>query len=213
MLANWTVLAPVGGIAIYESFELSLHPLRLQIDARVGRRIMEYVWPARRHRQQHTIEEGPSAAFTPSEKLRPRSIKASRSSLDSPRTLQGLRVPSEASQTTLVSPLRKLGASRSFTDLRRTADTLKPPSLQRTYSSEGLRQPLAPSDLDSRWVKHRVDSGNKGPAAERRTGGAAEMKTRSSQKSFVLVRISRYGLHLNKGSQLLTQSIKVSIYF
>ena len=52
LLADWTVLPPVGGITIYEAFEVTLHPIRLQIDTRVGRRIMEYVWPARRDRNQ-----------------------------------------------------------------------------------------------------------------------------------------------------------------
>lgn len=29
---EWTVLAPVGGIAIYESFVARLHPMRLQLE-------------------------------------------------------------------------------------------------------------------------------------------------------------------------------------
>ena len=49
-MADWTVLAPVGGITIYERFEVQLHPFRLQLHAAMGRKIMEYLWPARRTR-------------------------------------------------------------------------------------------------------------------------------------------------------------------
>src|SRR3954447_24491095 len=52
LLADWTVLAPVGGITIYEEFDLSLHPMRLRVDAKVGVRIMEYLWPARKQRKR-----------------------------------------------------------------------------------------------------------------------------------------------------------------
>jgi hypothetical protein len=113
-----------------------------------------------------------------------------RSSLDSPRS----PAPKKASLSATLSPPVKLSASRSFTDLR-SADSLAPPSrplLHRTASSGALRQasgPIAPP-MDPSPKKNRSQSSNK-VVQLKKAGDAAEMKTRSSQKSFVLVRISR----------------------
>ncbi|KAJ6539449.1 golgi-body localization protein domain-containing protein [Mycena capillaripes] len=192
VLANWSILAPVGGITIYESFDLNFHPMRLQVDAKVGRRIMEYVWPARRNRQQSIEEEPqPTADNIPE-------VLLVRSSLDSPQSSHAPRKGSLSAPT--LSPPIKLSASRSFTDLR-SAATLAPPSrplLHRTASSGALRQTslaVAPP-MDPSRKKNRSDSSNR-VALTKKAGDAAEMKTRSSQKSFVLVRISSLNLLLS----------------
>ncbi|KAF7352699.1 hypothetical protein MVEN_01235800 [Mycena venus] len=143
VLANWSILAPVGGITIYESFELNFHPMRLQVDAKVGRRIMEYVWPARRNRKQSiddepplpTIENTPDIVLACIEQLRP-------------------------------VPFVK-------------------PSL-----------PVAPP-MDPSRKKNRSESSTKVAQSTKKAGDAAEMKTRSSQKSFVMVRISSLNLLLS----------------
>ncbi|KAJ6515787.1 golgi-body localization protein domain-containing protein [Mycena sanguinolenta] len=193
VLANWSILAPVGGITIYESFELNFHPMRLQVDAKVGRRIMEYVWPARRNRKQ-LIEDEPS---TPADNTP--EIVLVRSSLDSPRsaTRKGSLLPPSP------TPTARLSSSRSFTDLR-SAATLAPPSrpgLHRTASSSALRQDslsVAPPMDPSSRKKNRSDSSNKvAQVTRKKTGDAAEMKNRSSQKSFVMVRISSLNLLLS----------------
>jgi hypothetical protein len=151
--------------------------MRLQIDARVGRRIMEYLWPARRNRQG-AIEDGGENLEV---QIPPKPPHGGRTSLDSPRTLQGFR---HDTAKELVPPvLRKLGNSRSFTDLRSKKDTLHPPSLSRMHSTETLRHNSSTDAGEDR--KH------KGSDVNKRAGDAAEMKTRASQKSFVLVRISR----------------------
>ncbi|KAJ6485160.1 golgi-body localization protein domain-containing protein [Mycena vitilis] len=190
VLANWSILAPVGGITIYESFELNFHPMRLQVDAKVGRRIMEYVWPARRNRQRSIVEDEshPGVDNTPD-------VVLVRSSLDSPRPS-----PSRNLSTPTLFPPMKLSASRSFTDLR-SAESLAPPPrplLHRTASSGALRQTslaVAPP-MDPSRRKNRSDSSNK-LALAKKAGDAAEMKTRSSQKSFVLVKISSLNLLLS----------------
>ncbi|KAF7292415.1 hypothetical protein HMN09_01225600 [Mycena chlorophos] len=188
VLANWSVLAPVGGITIYEAFELNFHPMRLQVDARVGRRIMEYVWPGRRDpkKQQQLEDETPLTTEPPSAE-----IVLSRSSLDSPRTAVSKKA---AVSTPMLMPPMKLSASRSFTDLR--SASLAPPSapqLHRTASSSALRQGLSPATPPPEPLKKRTRSDtSKNTALSKKTGDAAEMKTRSSQKSFVLVKISRH---------------------
>ena len=196
-MADWTVLPAVGGITIYERFEVTLHPMRLQIDTRIGRRIMEYVWPARRERQHtdeietfETLTESPiteepvDIVVIPESPMSPR-----RSSWDvSPRTRE------DHHHTAPTSPLRKLGTSRSFTDLRkaRTDSLLSPtPTLHKTRSTEGLaheaRYPTRQNSKSGGDAKERLL-----PLSKRKDiDDATEMKTRSSQKTFIWVRVNR----------------------
>ncbi|KAF9485263.1 hypothetical protein BDN70DRAFT_871269 [Pholiota conissans] len=203
LLANWTILAPVGGITIYEVFELSLHPLRLQIDAKVGRRILEYVWPDRA-RRAIAREPEKSHAVVPPEITVKSPTSAGRSSFDSPHGLQSGK--SGDSKPPMPS-LRRLGSSRSFTDLKSARESsianpttflspqgfLSPTGLlKRTHSSDSVNFSnmmdasiaAQSADLDSSTVHNNQND----------IGDAQVMKTRSSQKSFVLVRIS--SLHL-----------------
>jgi hypothetical protein len=48
MTVLWNALSPVGGISIIDHLELHLHPVRLQIEQAVGRKIMDYVFSQRR---------------------------------------------------------------------------------------------------------------------------------------------------------------------
>ncbi|KAK0563331.1 Protein SABRE [Tilletia horrida] len=56
LLASWRVLAPVGGIAIIEDFELNMHPVRLSIELKVGREIMDYIFGSKRRQLKHEQE-------------------------------------------------------------------------------------------------------------------------------------------------------------
>ncbi|KAJ3799089.1 golgi-body localization protein domain-containing protein [Lentinula aff. detonsa] len=192
VLSNWSVLPPVGGITIYESFEISLHPLRLQIDAKVGRRIMEYVYPARKHRRK-SIEDVSQQETVMDNAMRSSSFGLLDGPLSNPT---GSRDPLDTDSLNLAPPLRKLGASRSFTDLRSTAaqDTTQVvlrPTLQRTRSSEYLKRNQTLVDGFERELPKRQRTISH---ANRQNGDAAEMKTRSSRKTFVFVKIS--SLHL-----------------
>ncbi|KAK7060550.1 Protein SABRE [Paramarasmius palmivorus] len=196
LMSTWIVLPPVGGITIYETFELNLHPLRLQIDAKVGRRMMEYLWPARKTRQKALEDSSFEVVGSGSEA---HVSISGRSSLDStPRANMSRQASdSEHPSSGLTPPLRRLGASRSFTDLRMSAleSESTHPALQRTRSSEGLRaraNTKPPESFDHPRVRSRVDSSvRRDDINGNTTGDAAEMRTRSSQKTFVLVRISR----------------------
>jgi len=200
LVADWTVLPPVGGITIYERFELTFHPMRLQIDTRIGQKIMEYVWPARRDRQHSEnlqsyddVPESPSdlsnVVIMPESPLSPR-----RSSWDvSPRK-------SHDSSKLAPPPLRKLGTSRSFTDLRNSrSDTLQVPSgrLHKTRSTDALMALASPSQsATSQASKVSDDALERNSSVRKRKewDDAAEMKTRSSQKTFVWVKV--HSLHL-----------------
>ena len=48
LLAHWLCLPPRGGIPIMDRCELHLHPVRVQLELRVGRQLTEYLLGARR---------------------------------------------------------------------------------------------------------------------------------------------------------------------
>lgn len=176
--ADWMVLAPVGGITIYEKFQLDFHPIRLQLDARLGQRIMEYVWPARRGRNQTDTQ---STIRDLTESHRPSEQPPSRSSMESALLLQKPRASLDSNK--LAPSARKLGPSRSFTDLRSAAaESMKAP-VETSFSQAAT--PDLNVNEDSRSIRkvNREDRPGK--------DDAVEMKTRSSQKTFILVKVSR----------------------
>jgi hypothetical protein len=188
-------LAPVGGITIYESFELSLHPMRVQVDAKVGRRIMEYVWPARRHRNL-AIEDKANAerSVQKIEDDISTSRPPSRKSLDSSRALDNPQISFD-SRGLAPPPLQRLSASRSFTDLRNSSTASDFPPTPRSAvphksrTADVFRSTSNFPDPPDSLVKRRNEAAK---LIERpKIGDAAEMKTRSSQKTFILVKISR----------------------
>nr|VWO95170.1 Uncharacterized protein [Ganoderma boninense] len=200
LLAHWTVLPPVGGITIYEEFELSFHPMRLQIDTRVGRKIMCYVWPARRDRTQSPTELAPFLIPEPiSDDGHDQGSKSSGlpavTYTDSPRhasfDVSPARRSLDMNRLAPPSPLRRLGTSRSFTDLRKERqDSLKIPRIQRTGSSGNLR--------DVHGMTKAVSMSSRPTPKDllrnQQTDDALEMKTRASQKTFVKVKVA--SLHL-----------------
>ncbi|OCH92936.1 hypothetical protein OBBRIDRAFT_802282 [Obba rivulosa] len=186
LLADWIVLPPVGGITIYERFELTLHPLRLQLDTRVGHKIMEYVWPSRKHRQP-TENDNSGHALLDSNVM----VEEPQTIADPPRRSfsEAPARKSEDSHRLKAPSLRKLGASRSFTDLRNMRnESLQVPRLHKTRSTESLVSPSSPSRslIDSHKMRTSTSPGE--------IDDATEMKARSSQKTFVWVRVA--SLHL-----------------
>lgn len=178
LTADWVVLSPVGGITVYETFELSLHPIRLQIDSRVGRRIMEYLWPARKDRYE--IDEGeiasPEKLDDPEQRISP-----TRTSLDSPRALQNLK---RQQQEYLGPPIRKLAGSSSFTDLRSSVNAQSVAVL-----ASNSAESLTPAPRTNRELKPKT--------SDAKSDVAAEMRTRSGQKTFILVRIDSLNILLS----------------
>ncbi|XP_006460255.1 hypothetical protein AGABI2DRAFT_117215 [Agaricus bisporus var. bisporus H97] len=194
--AHWSILPPVGGISIYETFEVSLHPLKLQIDAKLGRRIMEYLWPDRRDRQRDSEDELASTwshDTTHSEEFSVPKLPI-RSSIDSPRGLQNLQSEDVSQNGRLAPPsLRRLGSSRSFTDLRYTFGEYDRPQFLLSNGGSNGRP-------DSSDVHESFAAGAKFDATlelEEKTGDAAVMKTRSSQKTFIHVKVASMNLVLS----------------
>jgi hypothetical protein len=192
--------------------------MRLQIDTRVGKRLMQYVFPARRQRTKEDsagtlLRSTPSPIHAEPSQFEEAPI-ISRSSVDSPRTVGS---STNAAHSLEPPKLRKLGSSRSFNDLRSAAREsehldpsnpipYRPLKLQRNVS-------FAPDSVVSSTMTDNSDSQvslarSKGIRVMERSdtsqsllrskpnkvadkGDAEEMKTRSSQKTFVLVRVDR----------------------
>ncbi|GBE79683.1 predicted protein [Sparassis crispa] len=202
LLADWTVLPPVGGITIYEAFELTFHPMRLQIDTRMGRKIMEYVWPARRNRKQLTDTQSLTPSpDTPSPATDISNIIITASSPASPRRSLSDMMPRKAMDGNKlgIAPLRKLGSSRSFTDLRKAeSDTLRTPSLHKTRSIEALvTHPSSPISPTKTQTPKSAEDKDRIALLRKEIDDAAEMKTRSSQKTFAWVRVASLYLVLS----------------
>lgn len=157
--------------------------MRLQIDAKLGARILEYLWPARKRRKSHAGVQSSRNVHAllvhSSSSSRPHT--RSRTSLDSPTSWNEYQ--ENAASRTLAVPSRGLGMSRSFTDLRKSVnDSSELIPLTRTRSSHGMETLVVSSKRDSHDFSLK-----RGKRED-----AVEMKTRSSQKTFVLARVSRY---------------------
>lgn len=88
--ALWNTHAPVGGIAIIERFELHLHPIKLQLEHRVGRKILDYLFAERQQKSGDGGDDTPASRNGSRLSLPTPNSSASRSaeSLALPRTSQ-----------------------------------------------------------------------------------------------------------------------------
>ncbi|GAA5985459.1 hypothetical protein JCM5350_004004 [Sporobolomyces pararoseus] len=84
-VAVWDSLAPVGGIAVVERFVLKLHPVALQLEHRVGREILDYLFSERiKHRKEEpSLESDQSRDRSPKKESFKSAYLASNQSVDS----------------------------------------------------------------------------------------------------------------------------------
>jgi hypothetical protein len=196
-ILSWIVLAPVGGISIYEKFEVDLHPLRLQLDTKVGQRVMEYIWPARKNRGERGVEQSdtPTSVTTKVQPPTPVDVQD-----PSPGPSGRVRKSMDHSRLTPVQ-VRRLGSSRSFTDLRSAAGgSMSLYHMNR--STEAISSPSTPTSA------HAIRRGT-GVAG---SNDAAIMKTRSAQKTFVAVDISSISvlLSIQKQAAFLLRDARIN---
>lgn len=52
--ASWLLHAPVGGISVMDYFELYIHPVRVQLELRVGHQFMDYLFGSQRSKKKRT---------------------------------------------------------------------------------------------------------------------------------------------------------------
>ncbi|GAA6043699.1 hypothetical protein JCM8097_007486 [Rhodosporidiobolus ruineniae] len=144
--ALWNSLAPVGGISIVERFELHLHPVRLQLEHRIGKQIVDYLF-SERDQKPNDREDGSSSHKPPSPLVPPTNMQASRSvdSLTLPRS-------SQPSTTTLAG--RSSGALTSSSASIRSAEH----RVRKTVSAEVLAPESQEEGLDADEMRRRAAS-------------------------------------------------------
>ncbi|GAA6011720.1 hypothetical protein JCM10207_004222 [Rhodosporidiobolus poonsookiae] len=145
--ALWNSLPPVGGISIVESFELHLHPVRLQLEHRIGRKILDYLFSEREQKGDPSGEHPPTSPKP--------------SSLSSPQNSQGSR-----SVDSLALP-RDFQPSSSSLALGRSTNTLASSSasvhsadhrLRKAVSAEVLVPENREEGLDADEMRRRASS-------------------------------------------------------
>ena len=199
----------MGGITIFESFVLQLHPMRLQLESRVGKSVMEYIFPGRRerkkvghhnshsndHPERNTIRSTTSHLFQNALVTHSDPSMLQRASAEVPRTPTRYSVDDNR-LTPISETSKRLSAARSFSDLRLA-------SRQNSVQKLDRLSPYIHVDRSSTTNVDEFGKANGSKAAPdlslqaKTQDDAAEMKTRSSQNTFVLVNISRLVLLLS----------------
>ncbi|EJU06094.1 hypothetical protein DACRYDRAFT_97695 [Dacryopinax primogenitus] len=176
--ASWSTLAPVSGISIIRSFELHFHPIRLQIERKVGRQIMDYIFARSARRKEIEGPDRPVARSNGSGT----SASTPRSSVF-PLSKRHSSGPQEVERSTdevgkLQKPRVILNRPSSFQDVTRAGSGPHPKSLKHVSSSEALLSASSPTE----------------------NRDALEMRTRAAQ--------NRTFLEINVASSVLVLSYK-----
>ncbi|KAF8592433.1 hypothetical protein K439DRAFT_1400235 [Ramaria rubella] len=221
--ARWSVLAPVGGISIYDHFELELHPIRLALETHLGNKLVDYLIPGRRSRREarHSssivIEAPPGQGShpghiigTPTDALQ----VTSTSHLLTHPTREMELVPSYALSHEPSTSKARLVASRSFSNLKSAAAE----SHSTGYHAPGLPKSSSSTVLvnrrrsfDSSDTKKPPPIPHSGSALTKADNDASEMRHRSAQKTFVYVRIPSVHVLLSvmKGQGFLVRDARL----
>ena len=160
---------------------------------------MEYVWPARRDRirlesSSHTPEDHNTKADTLLHHATGHQhlfTNRRQSADDASSFPQKKRYSADGAPAMLRPDSRRLTSSRSFTDLRGIS---RQNSMKSAFSvsPDYLTANRSISEFPSHGIEQRTDSAPTDFPLDTGIGNdAAEMKTRSAQKTFVHVRISR----------------------
>lgn len=174
----WNSLAPVGGISIIERFELHLHPVRLQLEHAVGRRILDYVFSTDRHNKPgyDDVDGDGDAQNDP-----PRPGKTSP---DVSRSSSSLNVPGSNAQ-----------ANRSVDSFSAPRKSYASSTSLAATSSTGSDRAVASSSASIRSTEHRLRKAVSADmlVSDAREEGldADEMRRRAaSNHTFIFVEIS-----------------------
>ena len=188
----WHMLSPVGGISIVENFQVLLHPIRLQLEQRLGKEIQDYLFAERAKSKKKEHVNGMHA-----------SARGSSTSLQSMY---------QASQSSGGRRLRGAASSDSLQAPRRSVDT------HSLASDDGSSLYLAPHTSSSQLSPHGNGSGQRNSSLRQRSSSdssalvraddnldADEMRARS--------RVNRTFLHVEFVPTVLCLSFKVRIGF
>ncbi|GAC93156.1 potential mitochondrial protein Fmp27 [Pseudozyma hubeiensis SY62] len=211
--AMWSVLPPVGGISIVDMFEFNLHPVKIQIELLVGRKIMDYIFGTKRQRdkqeeEQKRLEQEDNALGTIKAKKKSafaRLLGGRKSAAPNTDSTDTSRRPSPVASTQSLSNPELPSRSESASDLlsagRPSSDDSKDDDNEsitgraqtKTGSSSGARnsaktRPGTPSSAKDKDCSDHSRPGDQFAIAQR---SAAEMRSRASAyRTFVYVKIS-----------------------
>ncbi|KAM0751839.1 hypothetical protein T439DRAFT_325030 [Meredithblackwellia eburnea MCA 4105] len=186
----WNSLAPVGGISIIEQFELHLHPVRLQIEHKIGQKFKDYVFENRKGENGKIAESKSSPTL------------ASLSSNGFNKSTESLSLSSRSVHSVPMTnrPRSMLGDSLATTPNRSTVALSSSASSQTDVSSSRLRKVASTDALRSTEV---VEEGL----------DAEEMRNRASlYKTFMLVDFLPTVLYLSYHSEKDDHSRLPDIY-
>lgn len=180
--------------------------MRLQLEARVGKSIMEYVFPARREREvlESATASGSRVLDDKDDTFGAQSSAVTRSDsglldkanheslLSPPRA--GKRYSVDERRPTLSPATKRITSSRSFTDLRLLSRQNNTPTTAPVSSTNLFLDKAIVTDDPSDPTEHgKAASSLFNTSVQKQPrDDAAEMKSRSAQKTFILVRIARY---------------------
>lgn len=214
--AMWSVLPPVGGISIVDMFEFNLHPVKIQIELLVGRKIMDYIFGTKRERdrqeeEQKRLENDANGSSTVKAKKKSpfaRLLGSRKQAAPSTGSVDTSQMPSPSASTQNLASSHAPSHSASTSDLL----SVRRPSSEesREDSSEGVidRASSRAMALNSATAKSSTKSRpgtpssgkDKDNASESLRPGdqfaiaqrnAAEMRSRASAyRTFVYVKIS-----------------------
>jgi BLTP2/FMP27/Hobbit, C-terminal len=191
----------VGGISIYDYFELELHPIRLALETQLGNKIVDYLIPERRSRREAMRSDTTLVAGSSVTMPRPSTSIVGTEPLDVTTPQFTVQSPSGSKLSCTLTPHQETKrkarpiASRSFSNLRSAAaeshDTeYHAPGLPKSNSSTALVDRKA--SMDSNDVMKAGPTPKNGITVTNAEGDASEMRQRSAQKTFVHVKIPRY---------------------
>lgn len=133
----WNALAPVGGISIVEQFELHLHPIRLQLEHRVGRQILDYIFSQRRSKPVDE-EDDSTGSDTPPAKPSRQSLSHLTPNRTASRSVESLAISKTPNRSGQSSSAASINGDHR---LRRTTskEVLAPPGLEEGLDANEMR--------------------------------------------------------------------------
>ncbi|GAA5929891.1 uncharacterized protein JCM15063_004656 [Sporobolomyces koalae] len=185
-VAVWDSLAPVGGIEVVERFLLHLHPVALQLEHRLGRQILDYLFSERIKNRKEEI-----------------SSEADRSRLSPQKSRDSHAAPYSASMNQSIESFSS-GSQRSSRDQVRPASAnANPPST----SSSSIRS------VDKHPHQKAVSNEILRAAGQEEGLDAEEMKARAARfRAFLAIEISCTVLRLTYRSEESDHSMIPNVY-
>ncbi|GAK65420.1 uncharacterized protein PAN0_008c3637 [Moesziomyces antarcticus] len=212
--AMWSVLPPVGGISIVDMFEFNLHPVKIQIELVVGRKIMDYIFGTKRQREKQEEEQKRLEDQTRrqekaiAKKKSPLArLLGGRKNLTGSASSQTSRRPSTNASSRNASTVDLASRNASSTDLLSVGRPSSDGSREDDADSVSGRTRVATGGISTGTAKASLKSRPGTPASGRDAGSdderrgdqfaiaqrnAAEMRSRASAyRTFVYVKISQ----------------------